>query len=235
MMDYKKSFLFFVLLSAVFGFTSCAIVTININFPAQEVREAYEDLEDEFLDDPMDEANEPEARKGSEEQLKDVYTEQAVSSTTTIKVRRVFFLQKFLQTSFTDMAWAGSDISTSIAAEIRKMPEVIEAYGGRKARKTTINGMLASKVAGEGKNGLLVQRGDISSAQVRALNDENKDRQTIMTGMARAILKLNNITPTSGKVREVYPQAAEQFAATRISKAKPGWLIQLSNGVWRNK
>jgi len=133
------------------------------------------------------------------------------------------------------MAWAGSDISASITAEIRKMPDVIEAYGGRKARKEIINGMLASKVAGEGKTGLLVQRGDISSAQVRALNDENKDRQTIMTGMAKAILKINNITPTAGKIREWYPQAAEQFAATRRSKAKPGWLIQLSNGVWRNK
>jgi uncharacterized protein YdbL (DUF1318 family) len=88
---------------------------------------------------------------------------------------------------------------------------------------------------GEGNKGLLVQRGGFTGEEMAAFSAENADRRIIIRGMAVAIVKINKIDPTPENINRVLPQAAEQFAAVRRDKAKPGWWIQLPDGRWVQK
>jgi uncharacterized protein YdbL (DUF1318 family) len=88
---------------------------------------------------------------------------------------------------------------------------------------------------GEGNEGLLVKRGDLEGGETAVVNAENADRETIIRGMAKAIVKINRLDMTPENINRVYPQAAEQFAEVRREEAKPGWWIQLSNGEWIKK
>jgi hypothetical protein len=95
--------------------------------------------------------------------------------------------------------------------------------------------MLTEGKVGIGNKGLLVSRGDLTKDEKEAFNAENKDREIIIEGMAKAILKINNIDPTSQNIKSVIPEAAEQFAAVRRNEAQPGWWIQLPDSSWRQK
>src|SRR3972149_5868422 len=113
--------------------------------------------------------------------------------------------------------------------------EVVQAYRNRGKRLDVINNMLSQGKVGIGNKGLLVLRGDLTNEEKADFNAENKDRETIIEGMATAIVKINGIDPTPKNIKKVIPEAAEQFAAVRRNEAQPGWWIQLPDGRWALK
>ena len=121
---------------------------------------------------------------------------------------------------------------------IKGYPEVVAAYKGLGQRLERLNQLRDQELVGEGRDGKVVLRakppkvGDVES---KLIEGENKDREVIMTGMAKAILKLKKQEPTSANLANVKTQASETFASLRRDKAKPGWWIQLPDGTWNRK
>lgn len=212
------------MLFVVFFYTvSCATITVNVYFPAEEVREAYSNLEEEFLEQP------PPAAGGSENtprsspapspappgpQSRGKYTDEPVLSSDT----KVIVIKRELTLDFSNYAWAQGDISEKITQKIRNMPDVIQAYKRRSQRLSVINNMLSNRLVVEGNQGLLVKKGSLTPEQTQAFDAENADRQIIIRGMARAIVEINNIEPTPENIDKVLPEAARQFASVRRSE-----------------
>ena len=72
--------------------------------------------------------------------------------------------------------------------------------------------MLSQKKVAEGKNGLLVKKGTLTSQESQAFSQENADRKIIIRGMAKAIVEINNVQSTPENIEQVLPRAASQFA-----------------------
>ena len=208
----KLAHLKFILLAASFYAASCATITVNVYFPAEEVREAYSNLEEEFLEQPQAQPA-PAAKPTPGPQSKNRYPDKPVLSE-----RKVIVLKKEVSLDFGQYAWAQGNIAQQITEKIRSMPDVIEAYKRRSQRLTTIKQMLSQGLVVEGSQGLLVQKGSLTPGQTQAFNAENADRQIIIRGMARAIVEINNIEPTPENIEKVLPEAARQFASVRRSE-----------------
>ena len=127
-------------------------------------------------------------------------------------------------------------MADELAVELSSMPEVLKAYDEIKARLPQLNALRASGAVGENKQGLLSIRdkGKLggNEAVVKAVND---NRKVIITGMARAILRLNKQPETKAAMNQVMDKAAATFASLRQDEAKPGWWIELPNGRWVQK
>ena len=210
----KLAHLKFLLLAASFYAASCATITVNVYFPAEEVREAYSSLEEEFLEEPAPQPTPaPGAKPTPGPQSENKYPDKPVLSE-----RKVIVLKKEVSLDFGEYAWAQGNIAQQITEKIRNMPDVIEAYKRRSKRLTTIRQMLSQGLVVEGSQGLLVQKGSLTPEQTQAFSAENADRQIIIRGMARAIVEINNIEPTPENIEKVLPEAARQFASVRRSE-----------------
>jgi len=215
---------------------SCAIVTINVYFPAEEVKDVFKALEEELLENGDEENNsegipeeteiEQESIPGEgamdSEQTSFIYpSEPNVTASKIIATKRVFRL--------VPEVYAGSSLTKKILNIIKNDPAVQEAYDRRNERLSAVNKLLSKRFAGEGNEGLLVKRGTLSETDSKTVSDENADRQIIIEGMAKAIIKINKleITPES-----VMSSAAEQFAAVRRDEVKSGTLVQYPDGSW---
>ena len=210
----KLAHLKFLLLAVSFYAASCATITVNVYFPAEEVREAYSNLEEEFLEEPAPQPTPaPGAKPTPGPQSKYKYPDKPVLSE-----RKVIVLKKEVSLDFGEYAWAQGNIAQQITEKIRSMPDVIEAYKRRSQRLTTIRQMLSQGLVVEGSQGLLVQKGSLTPDQSQAFNAENSDRQIIIRGMAKAIVEINNIEPTPENIEKVLPEAARQFASVRRSE-----------------
>ncbi len=212
---------------------SCATITVNVYFPAEEVKQAYTNLEEEFLLEDIQEGTDttaPQAPPPPGSSLREYYEEEP-----TITVTKVVPLTGEFNFDIINKAFAQENIARTIEAELKKMPNVVKAFQSRSARRGKIYALLGSNTVGEGNNGMLVARGDLTATDKSEMNAENKDRKTIIKGMTTAILKLNNLENTPANDKKVYPEAAEQFAATRRDAAKSGWSVQLPNGKWARK
>ncbi len=203
---------------------SCATITVNVYFPAEEVREAYSNLEDEFLDQGSkgnagSEKKQPVENKPapspspSPQSMRKYQDKPALSSE-----RKYLVIKKEISLDFSDYAWAQGNIAQQITQKIRSMPDVIQAYKRRSQRLGEINQMLSQGLVVEGNQGLLIQKGSLAPGQTQALNAENADRQVIIRGMAKAIVEINNIDPTPENIDKVLPEAARQFASVRQSE-----------------
>ncbi|MEZ4547258.1 MAG: hypothetical protein R3B51_05850 [Thermodesulfobacteriota bacterium] len=210
----KLAHLKFLLLAASFYAASCATITVNVYFPAEEVREAYSNLEEEFLEEPAPQPTPaPGAKPTPGPQSKYEYPDKPVLSE-----RKVIVLKKEVSLDFGEYAWAQGNIAQQITEKIRSMPDVIQAYKRRSQRLTTVRQMVSQGLVVEGSQGLLVQKGSLTPDQTQAFNAENADRQIIIRGMARAIVEINNIEPTPENIEKVLPEAARQFASVRRSE-----------------
>lgn len=210
----KLAHLKFLLLAASFYAASCATITVNVYFPAEEVREAYSSLEEEFLAQPPAQPAPPPAAKPTPgPQSKASYPDKPVLSE-----RKVIALKKEISLDFGEYAWAQGNIAQQITEKIRNMPDVIAAYKRRSQRLATIRQMVSQGLVAEGDQGLLVQRGSLTPEQTQAFNAENADRSVIIRGMAKAIVEINNIEPTPENIEKVLPEAARQFASVRRSE-----------------
>ena len=193
---------------------SCAIITVNIYFPEKEVTEAYKALEKELMT-PGE--NKPE---GTQEKK----TETPPQSS----IRWEWVPSAMAQPS---------ELSGKIADVVKKMPDVVAAYKEMGARLPQIDRLRDSGAVGEGKNGLLVVREEkgATPSDRSLISAENENRRTVMNGMARAIVRINRVPENEQNIRQVMPQATEQFASVRRSSAKKGWWVQESDGNWSRK
>jgi hypothetical protein len=191
---------------------SCAIITVNIYFPEKEVKEAYKELEKELMTPggPGEEpTSKPEGKpEGSSkfELISSAYAQEA-------------------------------GLADNIAQIVKRMPEVVNAYKEMGARLSAIDKLRDSGAVGEGKDGLLVVRDEkLMTPENRRLVDmENGNRRTVINGMARAIIRINRVPENEANLKQVLPQAVEQFAALRRDSAKKGWWIQDQYGNWTRK
>ena len=191
-----------------FIIASCAVITVNIYFPEKDVKEAYKVLEKELMDTDKKPAEKQEGKPQSSlgfEFVPSVYAQE-------------------------------SGLADKISEIVKKMPDVVEAYRQMGARIADTDRLRDSGAVGEGSNGLLVEReGSLSPADKKVVEMENANRKTVMDGMAKAIIRINRVPENAENLRQVIPQATQQFAAIRHDSAKKGWWVQDPNGNWGKK
>jgi uncharacterized protein YdbL (DUF1318 family) len=188
-----------------FMMVSCAVITVNIYFPEKAVQEAYKNLEKELMDTGK---KKPESKPES-------------------TIRFEFVTSAYAQEP---------GLADKIAEIVRKMPDVVEAYKEMGARISDIDRLRDSGIVGEGNKGLLVVReGRLSPSDKKLVDMENTNRQAVMKGMARAIIRINRVPETEANMAQVMPQAVEQFASIRRDSAKKGWWVQDPAGNWTRK
>jgi hypothetical protein len=198
-------------LAAVLCFimASCAVITVNIYFPEKAVQEAYKDLEKDLM----------KQNKGMDQNKDQGKPESSI-------------IFEFVGTALAQDA----GLAERITETIKKMPYVVEAYREMGARIADIDRLRDNGAVGEGNSGLLVVReGTLSPGDKKLLDAENENRRTVMNGMAQAIIKINRAQLNEENLKQVMPQAVEQFAALRRDSAKKGWWIQSPDGNWRKK
>ena len=212
-MKFFKVFLRSVLPFLVVFTFSCAVITVNIYFPARDVEKAYENLEDQLMN-PTPEKQPPGQQKPEEKPGGDT--------------------NSFLNPGswFVQTAYAGDDLAAKISHYIMKMPEVVSAYRRMGKRIAQINRLRDKHLVGEANSGFLAPLKKLDRNQALLMKDENHDRSIVILGMAKAILKINHLKINKENLDKVYPQAAAQFAKLRRARAKPGWKIQLPDGKW---
>jgi len=217
---------------------SCAIVTINVYFPAEEVKDVFKALEDELLDDTEQEDTDTETDVEQEsmeeenasdsEQTSFIYpSEPNITTSKIIATKRVFTL--------IPEVYAASSITSKILNSIKSNPEIQKAYDRRNGRLSAINKILSKRLAGEGNTGLVVARGNLAQGDRDLIEAENTDRTLIIKIMAEEIIKINKLDTTPDNVNSVKPQAAEQFAAVRRDEVKSGTLVQYPDGKWGSR
>jgi hypothetical protein len=193
-----------------FMMASCMVITVNIYFPEKEVKEAFKALEKELMT--------PEGEKSKPKP--DVKPESSI---------------RFEWVSSAHAQEPG--LSNQIAEIVRKMPDVVNAYKEMGARIADIDKMRDSGAVGEGNSGMLVIRDEklLTATQKNLIAAENENRRTVINGMARAIIRINRVPENDQNLKQVLPQAVEQFASLRRDAAKKGWWIQSPDGNWGRK
>lgn len=192
-----------------FIFVSCAVITVNIYFPEKDVKEAYKTLEKELMG--TDQKTDEKKPGGKPES----------------SIRFEFIASAYAQES---------GQAERITEMVKKMPDVVNAYKEMGARISDTDRLRDSGVVGEGNGGLLVVReGKLSPADQKLSDLENENRKTVMKGMAKAIIRLNKQPENEANLKQVTPQAVEQFASIRRDAAKKGWWIQDASGNWSKK
>ncbi|MGI9534793.1 MAG: hypothetical protein ACR2NW_07565, partial [Thermodesulfobacteriota bacterium] len=176
---------------------SCAIVTINVYFPAEEVKDVFKALEDELLEDGEQENNSEDVPDETETEEQSMPEESAADSEPTsfiypsgptiteskiIATKRVFRL--------VPQAYADIGLTTKILNMIKSDPAAQKAYDRRNGRLSAVNKILSKRLAGEGNKGLLVARGKLSASDTSTIKDENSDRNIIINSMAKAIIEI---------------------------------------------
>jgi hypothetical protein len=189
---------------------SCMMITVNIYFPEKDVKEAYKALEKELM---TPEEGKPTGKPDGKPE-------------SSIKFEIV------------PSAYAQEPgLSDKIAEIVRKMPDVVNAYKEMGARIGEVDKMRDNGAVGEGKDGMLSVRDEklLTSDQKKLFAMENANRRTVIGGMARAIIRINRAPENEQNLRQVMPQAVEQFAAIRRDSAKKGWWVQSPDGNWIRK
>ncbi|BDV44528.1 lipoprotein [Geotalea uraniireducens] len=205
---------------------ACAIITVNVYFPEKAVKDAYKSLDEMLLKPGDEQSSSPTAKPPAE---------QPAEPGTSTPQSRLF--DRLPSISFVSQAWAADNYADELAIELSSMPDVLRAYDEMRARLPQLDALRTSGVVGETNQGLVTVRDKgRSSAQTEALvKAENDNRKTVITGMARAIIKLNKQKESKAAINQVLGKAAATYADTRREEARPGWWVQLANGRWVQK
>lgn len=221
-MRRHKDRLLIVTLGALLSFAACAIITVNVYFPEKDVKAAYKSLEDELL--------EPTPKKPG--------STTSPKPSSRLEGRSLLAVADVWRVALVPDAFAQDDLAQRIADEIKGYPEVVAAYKGLGQRLERLNQLRDQELVGEGKDGKAVLRAKppkVGETEAKLVEEENKDREVIISGMAKAILKLTKQESSSANLAKVKPQASDTFASLRRDKAKPGWWVQLPDGTWKRK
>jgi uncharacterized protein YdbL (DUF1318 family) len=208
-MDMKKRM---VVLTGIlfFAMVSCMVITVNIYFPEKEVKEAFKALEKELMTPEGENPKpSPDVKPGSSIKFEWVASAYAQEP----------------------------GLSDKIADMVKKMPDVVNAYKEMGARITDIDKLRDSGGVGEGNSGMLVVRDEklLTPDHKKLVAAENENRRTVINGMAKAIIRINRVPENDQNLKQVMPQAVEQFASIRRESAKKGWWIQSPDGNWSRK
>ena len=217
-----KDRLLIVTLGALLSFAACAIITVNVYFPEKDVKEAYRSLEDELL--------EPAPKKPG--------STSSPKPSSRLEGRALLAVADVWRVALVPDAFAQDDLAQRIAEEIKTYPEVVAAYKAMGQRLERLNQLRDQELVGEGRDGKVVLRAKppkVGEAETKFVDEVNRDREVIINGMAKAILKLTKQESSSANLAKVRPQASETFASLRRDKAKPGSWVQLPDGTWKRK
>jgi hypothetical protein len=202
---------------------ACAIITVNVYFPEKAVKEAYKSLDDMLLKEggkqpatekqPAAEPVQPEAKPQSG------------------------LFREIPSFSLCGVAHAADDVGDELAVELAGMPEVVKAYDEMSKRLPKISKLFDGAAVGLSNQGLVVARdkGKLTPADEALISQENQNRKTVISSMAKAILKLNKTGESQAALNQVMGKAAATYAETRRDAAQAGWWIQLQNGRWLQK
>ncbi len=199
---------------------SCVKIVVNINFPETEAKEAISALENELL------------RSSEETQdLLEAVPEETGSDDPSEQSRNMN------GNIFGSVVYAAEINSADILNRIKSRPEVISAYNNRSMRLSKVKALLDEGKAGENSKGKLEERlpGSFSQSDLSVVNDENRDRDTIIMALYLTILEINGAEDNAQAKNDFYPKAESSFAGALHENASPGWWIQLSNGKWKKK
>ena len=225
-------------------FAACAVITVNVYFPEKDVKQAYKSLDEMLLKQGGD-AKQPTERKPGEQPSTEgqpaVEQPGGVQPPPPVKDKEEVKPQSLLRDdgirlSLVSTAFAADDLADQLAVEMSDMPEVLKAYDQIRASIPQLNALRDNGAVGENKQGLLAVRDPAklggNEALVKAVNES---RKVVITGMAKAILKVNKQPESKAALNQVMGKAAAMFADVRREKAKPGWWIELANGRWVQK
>jgi hypothetical protein len=202
---------------------SCAIITVNVYFPEKAVKDAYKSLDEMLL--KTDGQNLPNSEK-----------QPAVGPKELQPGPQSSLQHMYPDFSFTAVAHAAEN-GDDLAIELGSMPEVASAYAEMSPRQSALNALFSSGAVGLTSQGLVTVR---EKAKVTAQDDvlvsaENKNRKTIISSMAKAILKITKQEATKAALDQTMGKAAATYAETRRESAQAGWWMQLQNGKWVQK
>jgi uncharacterized protein YdbL (DUF1318 family) len=198
---------------------ACAIITVNVYFPEKDVKQAYKSL-DEMLLHQGD-------TKGDSGQTTPEPKSAEKPQSGLLPLRFSFVTEANAQETAT---------SDALAVEISMMPDVLAAYDEMRARLSKLNALRDNGVVGETFQGLVSVHDKSKSAEAQPIVDaENRNRKTVITGMARAIIKINKQKETKEAMNQVLPQSAASYAATKKEEAKPGWWLLVAPDRWVQK
>lgn len=217
-----REHLFVLTLGALVCFAACAIITVNVYFPEKDVKSAYKSLEDELLEPTPKMPGSTPAPKPSSH----------------LERHPILAAAGPWRIALVADAFADDDLAQRISEEIKKDPEVVAAYKARGPRLARLKQLKDQGLVGEGKDGKVLLRAkppQVGDAEATLVQEENKDREVIMNGMAKAIVKLSRQEPTSSNIAKARTQATEQFVSLRRDEAQPGWWIQIPDGTWKQK
>ena len=198
---------------------ACAIITVNVYFPEKDVKQAYKSLDEMLLHQGdakgQPDQTSPEPKSGEKPQSG---------------------LLPFRFTLVPEAVAQETATSDALAVELAMMPDVLAAYDEMRARLPKLNALRDSGVVGETYQGLVSVRDKSRAAEAQPLVDaENRNRKTVITGMARAIIKIDKKKETKEAMNQVLPQSAASYAATRKEEAKPGWWLLVAPDRWVQK
>ena len=223
MRRYRKQLVMFTL-SALLSVAACAVITVNVYFPEKDVKSAFKSLEEELL--------QPTPKKEKEAPAQSPTSSLRQGQQSMLAVIRTW------RVTLVSEAMAQDDLARRITQEIKGYPEVIDAYRGIGQRLARMNQLRDQGLVGEAKDGKATLRANppqVGEAEAALLQEENGDREVIINGMAKAILKLTQQGATPANLARVKTEAAETFASIRRDAAHQGWWVQLSNGTWTRK
>lgn len=210
---------------ACFALTACAVITVNVYFPEKAAKEAYKSLDDMLL--KSGEKTPPGEKAPS---VAPVPPEE--------KPQSMLFneLPRFALVAVAYAAEAEVD-ADALAIELSSMPEVLKAYDDMRGRLPKLNALFANGTIGLTNQGLVSVRDKAKATpqDQTLVTAENQSRKTVVTSMAKAILKLNKQKETKAALDLVLGKAASTFAETKRDAAQPGWWMQLPNGNWVQK
>ena len=203
---------------------ACAIITVNVYFPAEDAKEAYKSLDGMLLKNSEEKAPAGEKLPLPEQK-----------SPETKPQSRLFDGMPSL--SFCSVAAAASNFSDDLAVELAGMPEVTKAYDEMSQRMPSLSALFNSGVIGLTSQGLITVRDKtkITAQDEKLVQAENQNRKTVVNSMAKVIIKLTKQTSTEATMEQVLGKAAATYAETKREAAKPGWWIQLANNRWVQK
>jgi len=203
---------------------SCAIITVNVYFPEGDAKEAYKSLDGMLL-------------KNSEEKAPEGKKQPLPEQKTPENRPQSRLLDSMPTLSFCSVAHAADSFADDLAVELAGMPEVIKAYEEMSQRLPRLTVLFNSAVIGLTNQGLITvrEKAKITAQDENLVHAENQSRKTVVSSMARVIIKLTKQAPAEAVMEQVMGKAAATYAETKREAAKTGWWIELPNGRWIQK
>lgn len=204
---------------------SCAIITVNVYFPEKAVKDAYKSVDGMMLKGGGDTTPSPENQPP-----------EGTDKTPEIKPQSRI-MRMLPELSFIATAHAAENTADELAVELAGMPEVTKAYEVMSRNLARVRELLTSGAVGLSSQGLISVRdkAKVTPQDETMLKTENESRKTIITGMAKAILKLNKQTEAKADMNQLLGKSAATYAEAKRDEALPGWWLQLPNGRWIQK